>query len=481
MPPDGRLNDSLDARTHDRCCIGCGHALRGVTSRVCPECGRGFDPDDPRTTARLRNLGFRRGLIGTCRVLHWAFLLFAAGLILYSGLGGHWLLVAMIVVCSLPLMLLQFILLALPMQPISMRRRVLGYVVLLVVVSIPFTDWPIRVNFKLHQASLQAVADRVTSGEDVPRETRVGILRFRQIRNAQTSGTHRVPDQWGLPRRHVLRRDAPGLRRRALQPQPLAKPRERLGQHQLDRGSRRWLVSRRAGLTRFTARQKVRKPEALRHGEPGCRLLTPYGALRSLFCATECELEVAFRRPEVSLATEAHVWERATSEQGRRTCVRRGFSSFRSHSLPPRRPAGRTRSRFVPHGATVSSHHVRPFRGRFQGDSRDEESDSCQCCSPLHGRRRHCRLPDRQRRVQHQHRRARWSHHLGQCVRNHQHLAREHRVRLWYQPGWHDGRGRDGLGGLRRPGQQPDVHHVARGWSLTPSRTTTGAPMANST
>ena len=190
MPPDGRLNDSLDARTHDRCCIGCGHALRGVTSRVCPECGRGFDPDDPRTTARLRNLGFRRGLIGTCRVLHWAFLLFAAGLILYSGLGGHWLLVAMIVVCSLPLMLLQFILLALPMQPISMRRRVLGYVVLLVVVSIPFTDWPIRVNFKLHQASLQAVADRVTSGEDVPRETRVGILRFRQIREGAEPAEH---------------------------------------------------------------------------------------------------------------------------------------------------------------------------------------------------------------------------------------------------------------------------------------------------
>ena len=180
--------ESPNARTDDRCCIGCGHVLQGVTSRICSECGRGFDPDDPRTTARVGNWGLRRGLIGTCRVLHWAFPLFAAALILYSGLGGHWLLVAMIVVCSFPLVLLQFGLLALPIQPISMRRRMLGYVVLLVVVSIPFTDWPVRATFMMHRGALQAIADRVHAGEALPRETRVGILRFRQIRQSRNQG-----------------------------------------------------------------------------------------------------------------------------------------------------------------------------------------------------------------------------------------------------------------------------------------------------
>ncbi|MDB4632991.1 hypothetical protein OAG01_00960 [bacterium] len=180
--------ESPNARTDDRCCIGCGHVLQGVTSLICSECGRGFDPDDPRTTARVGNWGLRRGLIGTCRVLHWAFLLFAAALILYSGLGGHWLLVAMIVVCSFPLVLLQFGLLALPNQPISMRRRMLGYVVLLVVVSIPFTDWPVRATFMMHRGALQAIADRVHAGEALPRETRVGILRYRQIRQSRNQG-----------------------------------------------------------------------------------------------------------------------------------------------------------------------------------------------------------------------------------------------------------------------------------------------------
>jgi hypothetical protein len=30
-------------------CIGCGYQLRGLTERRCPECGRPFDPNDPRT------------------------------------------------------------------------------------------------------------------------------------------------------------------------------------------------------------------------------------------------------------------------------------------------------------------------------------------------------------------------------------------------------------------------------------------------
>ena len=30
-------------------CAGCGYSLRGLPKPVCPECGRAFDPDDPRT------------------------------------------------------------------------------------------------------------------------------------------------------------------------------------------------------------------------------------------------------------------------------------------------------------------------------------------------------------------------------------------------------------------------------------------------
>src|SRR5690349_18712264 len=33
----------------DARCLGCGYCLRGLHTQQCPECGREFDPSDPRT------------------------------------------------------------------------------------------------------------------------------------------------------------------------------------------------------------------------------------------------------------------------------------------------------------------------------------------------------------------------------------------------------------------------------------------------
>ncbi len=40
-------------------CLGCGYLLRQLPARRCPECGRGFDPADPRTY-RVPNVGTPR-------------------------------------------------------------------------------------------------------------------------------------------------------------------------------------------------------------------------------------------------------------------------------------------------------------------------------------------------------------------------------------------------------------------------------------
>ena len=50
-----------------RRCLGCGYSLRGLPQPVCPECGRGFDPDDPEThvtPARWAQTLLRRMLLG---------------------------------------------------------------------------------------------------------------------------------------------------------------------------------------------------------------------------------------------------------------------------------------------------------------------------------------------------------------------------------------------------------------------------------
>jgi hypothetical protein len=48
-----------------RLCINCGYDLQALPEPRCPECGRGFDPDDPttyRTSKARRPLSARRML-----------------------------------------------------------------------------------------------------------------------------------------------------------------------------------------------------------------------------------------------------------------------------------------------------------------------------------------------------------------------------------------------------------------------------------
>jgi hypothetical protein len=45
-------NARVDSNGHKRC-LGCGYILDGLPEPRCPECGRGFDPDDPETFSHV--------------------------------------------------------------------------------------------------------------------------------------------------------------------------------------------------------------------------------------------------------------------------------------------------------------------------------------------------------------------------------------------------------------------------------------------
>lgn len=60
-----------DPRTSNCFCIGCGYSLRGLNDPRCPECGREFDPSNPKTMARTsRHAAIRRWM-------RWPLMLFA--------------------------------------------------------------------------------------------------------------------------------------------------------------------------------------------------------------------------------------------------------------------------------------------------------------------------------------------------------------------------------------------------------------------
>ncbi len=63
-------------------CLFCGYALRGLPSGICPECGRAFDPRNPKTFDHAARKTLRR------RRVRLAVLLCAAGLVLYA-VGPH--------------------------------------------------------------------------------------------------------------------------------------------------------------------------------------------------------------------------------------------------------------------------------------------------------------------------------------------------------------------------------------------------------
>jgi len=163
-------------------------------------------------------------------------------------------------------------------------------------------------------------------------------------------GTRRIPARRRCRRWRALRRDTAGIRRRTLPQLAPAKPSNVWNNTNwtVDLGGG-WYLVEQDWSRRVTARRKVRKPRRPRYGRV---LKIPFkarnGALKGDFCADSSSLA---RSPDLDEVNSDRRRTFGNVQRVRRDVergVRRGFSSFRSHSLPPRRPAGRMRSRFVP-------------------------------------------------------------------------------------------------------------------------------------
>lgn len=161
----GDLSTSVEAppaAAGERFCVACRQSLLGVTLRKCPECGRGYDPHDPRTTVGARRSVWEasenvaHAWVGLTVLLTVVAVAASAtghadpvmGLVLLVLVGGP-LLVPTIVLASVP---------DVPMRP---WVRVLGIGAVVVLVSVGLTHWPFVVTFNLHRGALDRAADRV--------------------------------------------------------------------------------------------------------------------------------------------------------------------------------------------------------------------------------------------------------------------------------------------------------------------------------
>lgn len=163
-----------------RYCLQCRYALRGLSINECPECGRVFDPTDPRTTAShpQRDLWIAIAKIG--RVLTLGIGIATGIAVVCSFLGFDWMMLLLGSCALTPLLFITIVIAVLPRPPLGWRYRVGSVALVALLLSVVFTDWPLRLSFLFHRAALDRYVIQIRSGAittaDVPR--RVGMFSF---------------------------------------------------------------------------------------------------------------------------------------------------------------------------------------------------------------------------------------------------------------------------------------------------------------
>lgn len=169
----------------ERFCLACTQSLRGVLSTRCPECGKPFDRDDARTTSAVPRTEFWLSVATSHRVL--LALTGAGSLVTVAlcavGFDPLWLFLPALVTVHILLMML--ILAVIPKVPINWKERLAAPLIVGVIVSVPFTVWPLRVAFALHRPWLEPIAQQVRSEGTIAKPGRVGLFEYRQVRRIE--------------------------------------------------------------------------------------------------------------------------------------------------------------------------------------------------------------------------------------------------------------------------------------------------------
>ncbi len=169
----------------ERFCLGCTQSLRGVISSRCPECGKPFDHDDARTTSAVPRTEFWLALATSHRVL--LVLMGAGSLVIIAlcavGYDPLWLFLPAFV--TIHILLVMIVLAVIPKLPINWKERLAAPLIVGVIVSVPFTVWPLRVTFALHRPWLEPIAQQARESGTMAERGRTGLFEYRQVRRIE--------------------------------------------------------------------------------------------------------------------------------------------------------------------------------------------------------------------------------------------------------------------------------------------------------
>jgi hypothetical protein len=172
--------------THEtpRFCLSCRYPLAGLAHHTCPECGRTFNPLDPRTTASHPLHDGRLALARTAQALTVVLAIASAIAIVVCAAGADVMLRWCAGFLLAPFILLLLIAAVSPGAPLATRWRLAGVASAALLASIIILDWPFRLVFEFHRPALNRAVQRVHSGEQAIDSDglRIGMFSFRTAR-----------------------------------------------------------------------------------------------------------------------------------------------------------------------------------------------------------------------------------------------------------------------------------------------------------
>lgn len=166
-------------------CLGCGYNLNQLTEPRCPECGRGFSPDDTSSWGNPRAFRFRRPAQVSGRLCWIAAVLPAIIGAVGIGIGRYdaFVILMLWAYAAVPFIVLLGVwagcLKACGYTP-GRRAWVVGLALLAFNLGL-LTEWPIHLTFRLHRPALNELVLKHQAGETVSLPVQVGVFRIYDI------------------------------------------------------------------------------------------------------------------------------------------------------------------------------------------------------------------------------------------------------------------------------------------------------------
>ena len=168
-----------------RHCRTCGYLLRELVEHTCPECGRAFDPDDLATTLRHPNWNPWK----TLGSVHTGFAILvgvvASAALTMSALAFDPLIYKMLTFAMSLVMVPLVIMTLIPRVETRFRTRFIGLASVALLLSVAFTDWPLRVSFEFHRHALEVHAGKFLAGETVTTPKSFGLFTVMKVKYHQ--------------------------------------------------------------------------------------------------------------------------------------------------------------------------------------------------------------------------------------------------------------------------------------------------------